>query len=102
MKPIAVLLLIASTAAFADNKPEKPPARWRYYGNTIDNASVCYNYKYGSVIYRNCRSYALEFFKQRCDQLKQQVENLGMNAPEVTRHEKEMFCHAASTFTPVN
>lgn len=100
MKPIAVLLLIASTAAFADNTPEKPPVSWRYYGNTIDNGSVCYNYKYGSVIYRNCRSYALEYFKEKCDFYKQREQD-GVSAP-TDKKDKEMFCHAASTFSPVN
>lgn len=100
MKPIALLLLIVSTATFADNTPEKPPVSWRFHGNTIDNASVCYNYKYGSLIYRNCRSYALEYFNQRCDHFKQQINNGISNAAILDQ--KEMFCHAASTFSPVN
>ena len=98
MKPLSFALLLAiSTAANAS-----PPANYTYNNWIIDNSTVCNNYKYGSVIYRDCRSGALEFFREKCDQLKEQVENLGMNAPEITRHQKEMFCHAASTFTPVN
>lgn len=101
MKPLSLaLLLFVSTASFADNTPEKPPARWRYYGNTIDNASVCYNYKYGSVIYRNCRSYALEFFNEKCDFYKQREQD-GISSP-AEKKDKEMFCRAASTFSPVN
>ena len=98
MKPLSLaLLLVVSMSGHA-----APPANYTYTNWTIDNSSVCNNYKYGSVDYRDCRSGALVFFKDRCDQLKQRVEDLGMNAPEITRHEKEMFCHAASTFSPVN
>lgn len=92
----AFLLLISMAANSA------PPAHYSYRNWVIDNASVCNNYKYGSVLYRDCRSGAREYFIKRCDELKQRVENLGMSAPDVTRHEKDMFCHAASTFSPVN
>ena len=98
MKSLSLALLL--TISIAANA--SPPANYTYTDWVIDNSTVCNNYKYGSVIYRDCRSGALEFFRERCDQLKQQVDNLGMNAPEITRHQKEMFCHAASTFTPVN
>lgn len=93
---IAFLLLLSTTANAA------PPANFNYTNWKIDNSSVCRNYKYGSVDYRDCRSGALQYFVKRCDELKQRVENLGTSAPDVTRHEKEMFCHAASTFSPVN
>jgi len=98
MKPLSLaLLLFVSMSGNA-----APVASYSYTNWIIDNSSVCNNYKYGSVTYRDCRSGALEFFREKCDQLKQRVEDLGMNAPEITRHEKEMFCHAASTFSPVN
>lgn len=100
MKPLFLSLLLFSSCSFAGSVPDKPPIQWRYYGNTIDNASVCYNYKYGSVIYRNCRSYALEYFTEKCDYFKQKI-NDGLSDP-TTLKEKEKFCRAASTFSPVN
>lgn len=98
MKPLSLALLLA--VSMSGNAA--PAASYTYTNWTIDNSSVCNNYKYGSVIYRDCRSGALEFFRDQCEKHKQTVENLGVNTPEVTRHEKDMFCHAASTFSPVN
>lgn len=98
MKPLFLaLLLVVSMSGNA-----APLANYIYTNWTIDSASMCNNLKRGSVDYRDCRSNALEFFKQRCEQLKQQVENQGMNASADLRHEKDMFCHAAATFSPVN
>ena len=97
MKPLSLALLLFASMASDATSLNYSTTNW-----TIDSASVCNNLKRGSVDYRDCRSNALEFFKQRCEQLKQSVENQGMNAPDDLRHEKDMFCHAASTFSPVN
>lgn len=102
MKKIALVLLIASSFVLAESIPEKPPISYTYTDFVIDNSTVCQNYKRGSVIYRNCRSYALEFFRDKCDSFTREVENLGNNAPSTTTNSKSMFCHAASSYTPIN
>ncbi len=66
MKHLALGLLLLAGLATADTIPQKPPVQYRYSHWRIDNASVCFNYPRGSVIYRNCRSHALQLFKQRC------------------------------------
>lgn len=35
--------------------------------DSIDTASVCNNYKYGSLIYRDCRKAAKRYFNQHCN-----------------------------------
>jgi len=106
MKKLFMALAITSacSTSFAESIPEKPPISYNYdtASWSIDNSSVCFNYKYGSVIYRNCRSYAVEYFSEQCDKYKSILDNKGRNASQQEENMKSMFCHAASTYSPVN
>lgn len=106
MKKIFLILALSVpfSATFAESIPQKPPISYKYdtAAWTIDNSSVCYNYKYGSVIYRNCRSYAVEYFTKQCDKYKNILDNKGRNASSEEQNMESMFCHAASTYSPVN
>ncbi len=102
MKKLALVLLITSFSVMAESIPEKPPISYSYTNWEIDYSTVCQNYKRGSVIYRNCRSYALEFFRDQCDDFTRQVDNYGSNASVQTIKHKDMFCHASASYTPIN
>ncbi len=41
---------------------------WTEINGRIDYSTVCKNYKYGSIIYRDCRKGAKKSFKQMCQQ----------------------------------
>jgi len=80
-----IALVVAATSATADQFGNGHPVRWKENGGIIDNSSVCYNHKRGSIAYRRCRSEAAKLFKQKCRSVK-----------------SEKFCKASRTFRPVD
>ncbi|WP_185267774.1 hypothetical protein [Halopseudomonas xiamenensis] len=58
---------------------------YEHDSNTLDFASVCSNYRKGSIDYRNCRKAAKQWFGGKC--------NGGNSAGR-------MYCHARNGFLP--
>jgi len=58
---------------------------YEHDSNTLDFASVCSNYRKGSIDYRNCRKAAKRWFGGKC--------NGGSTAGR-------MYCHARNAFLP--
>ena len=65
-------------------------ATWQVSGNQIDYASVCANYRSGSIDYRECRKGAKQWFKAQC-RLTKRWDALSL----------QRYCSAASGFSPM-
>jgi hypothetical protein len=65
-------------------------ATWQVVGNEVESASVCLNYRRGSIEYRECRKGAKQWFKDRC--------RTGGDSGEDA---KRRYCSAASSFSPM-
>lgn len=68
---------------------EKKTLRFEIRNGQIDSTTVCSEHPYGSVIRRECRSAALELFKQLCAQDK------------ARNNRRKLYCSAASRFSPI-
>lgn len=73
-------------------------AQWLVEANRIDDASVCSNYRRGSIEYRECRKGAKVYFRDQCREWGKRGEQ---SAAAVSRSAQERFCNAASTFNPM-
>ncbi len=65
-------------------------ASWQVNGNDIDHASVCLNYRRGSIEYRECRKAAKQWFRNQCRRIE-----------ETDTAESRRYCSAASSFSPM-
>jgi len=59
-----VIALIATPINARDQQQTIP--KWKEENDTIIYKSVCYNYKKGSLDYRDCRNKAAKIFKKKC------------------------------------
>jgi hypothetical protein len=65
-------------------------AAWQVVNNEVESASVCLNYRRGSIEYRECRKGAKQWFKDQC--------RTGGDSGEIARRR---YCSAASSFNPM-
>ena len=81
---LSVLLSASANAQFVPN------IQYRYTNWVIDNDSVCFNYKKGSVEHRECRRAASIYFRAQCYSNKQLDATV-----------KQMFCRATYSYNPL-
>lgn len=90
-----------STAEAGKLKPKKHyRVTWEESGGRIDSVSVCADHKRGSIPYRECRSYAVDLFAERCAKHTRGVERSGGRKREKERVLKGKFCNIADRFYP--
>lgn len=65
-------------------------ATWQVASNEVDSASVCVNYRRGSIEYRECRKAAKQWFKDQC-----------RSAGDSSDVARQRYCSAASSFSPM-
>lgn len=85
MKIAVFITLFTISSNVLCEKTYTTDPKWKIVNKLIDFESVCYNYKKGSIKYRECRNHAASIFKERCRKTK-----------------SEKFCHANYHFKPVN
>ncbi len=93
--------LMVSFALDAREKKKTYSIKWKERGNRIVHASVCFNYKYGSIDSRECRSAALAHFKQQCSDLTTKSSAYGHPHNKSIRRERDKFCVAKNSFSPI-
>lgn len=96
-----VFLSLASPLTEAA-KPKKPPLRWSERDGEIVLDSVCGDFAYGSIDYRNCRASAKRLFEERCREYQQRADKSGGAQRTINQRERDMYCVAASQFGAVN
>lgn len=63
---ISISMLIAPLAANAADFEKTYYIKWKEQDGKIIYSTVCYDYKKGSIDFRNCRKQAQQFFKKTC------------------------------------
>jgi len=81
---------------------KKAPIRWIESNGEIVLDSVCDEFAYGSIDYRNCRAAAKRLFEERCREYQQSADKTGGALREKNQQKRDMFCTASSQFGAVN
>ena len=97
---ITLLFLVSPLSEAA--KPKKKPLRWSESEGEIVLDTVCEEFAYGSLDYRQCRAAAKRMFEERCREYRQIAERAGGEARESYQQKRDMYCSAASQFGAVN
>lgn len=79
-------LIFTSSIFAASNNDENYVIRWKERNGEIIYETVCSNYKKGSIIYRNCRAGAQQYFREKCH-----------NSDD----KRNKFCTAESNYNPL-
>lgn len=98
---IALLLLLVSPLSEAA-KPKKKTLRWIESEGEIVLDSVCEEFAYGSLDYRQCRTATKRLFEIRCREYGEAAEHAGGALREAHQQKRDMYCTAASQFGAVN
>jgi len=98
---VATACLVSLGVEARENK-KTYAIKWKERNNRIIDASVCFNYKYGSIDSRECRSAALSHFKDQCTKLSLKSTNYGYPHNNAIRPKRDKFCVAKDSFSPVN
>lgn len=96
-----ILLLIVMPAADAA-KAKKAPLRWYESHGEIVLDTICDDFAYGSIDYRECRSATKQLFEERCSEYRDKADRARGERREEFSRQQEKFCSAASRFGPVN
>ncbi len=83
-------------------KPKKQPLRWSESDGEIVLDSVCDDFAYGSIGYRECRAAAKRLFEERCSEYRAAADNSGGAQRAANQRKRDMYCVAASQFGAVN
>lgn len=76
--------------------------QWKEQDGEIQLNTVCYNHKYGSIVYRQCRADAQKQFKGRCSHFSRQLEfAVGSQRADFKKSEHK-YCLAARHLSIVN
>lgn len=97
---ITILFLFSPLTEAA--KPKKKPLRWIESDGVIVLDSVCEEFAYGSLDYRECRAAAKRLFEERCSNYSASVDRSGGKLRETNKQKRDMYCSAASQFGAVN
>lgn len=97
---VALLLLVSPLSEAA--KPKKKPLRWSESDGEIVLDTVCEEFAYGSLDYRQCRAAAKRLFEARCSEYQKAAERAGGTLRETLQQKRDMYCVAASQFGAVN
>ena len=98
---VAAIFLTSFAAEARDNK-KTYTIKWKERNNRIIDSTVCFNYKYGSIGARECRSSALAHFKEQCSDLTEKSNAYGHPHNKTLRQERNKFCVAKNSFSPIN
>lgn len=100
--PVLILLFLF-TAPLADaRKIKKQPLPWHEAHGEIMLDSVCDDFAYGSLDYRECRASTLHLFEERCREYREKADHSGGTRREEYWRQRDKYCTAASQFGPVN
>lgn len=94
-------LFIMQMPALASSNEENFTILWKQTGNKIIDSSVCYNYKYGSTVYRKCRSSAQTYFRNKCKNYANKYESTKEPYNREYKSKMDTFCNSARKFHPV-
>jgi len=96
----AFLFLVSPPSEAAKRK--KQPLRWSERNGEIVLDSVCNDFAYGSIDYRECRSATHQLFEDRCREYRAAADQAGGALREANQEKRDMYCTAASQFGAVN
>ncbi len=103
-KGVWLVLLTLGVAYSADAGVVAPKKRyrvtWEERDGRIDSDSVCADHKNGSIAYRECRSYAIDYFHAQCHKHREGVESSVGAKREKERTLRDKFCNIADRFYP--
>ncbi len=92
-----LLLALALNAAAG----QKQRLLWKERNNQIIHKSVCFNHAFGTIDYRQCRSYAKKHFKIRCRYYQDKYRKVGHDPSSEIKEQEEKFCLSARIFSPM-
>lgn len=98
---LALLLFLFSHMVDA-RKVKKQPPRWHEEYGEIVLDSVCDDFAYGSIAYRDCRAASQRLFMARCRDYSARADRAGGARRDEYLRQRDKFCTAASQFGPVN
>lgn len=99
---VAITLLFLVSPLTEAAKPKKKTLRWSESEGQILLDSVCEEFAYGSLDYRQCRAAAKRLFEERCIEYRDAAERAGGSLRESLQQKRDMYCVAASQFGAVN
>ena len=76
--------------------------KWKEQDGNIQLNTVCYNHKYGSIVYRQCRADAQKQFKGRCSHFGRQLEFATGSQRAGFKRSEQKYCYAARHLSIVN
>ncbi len=97
---IALFFLISPLTEAA--KPKKQPLRWSEHDGEIALDSVCEEFAYGSIDYRECRAATGRLFEERCHEYRAAADRARGALRESNQQKRDMYCTAASQFGAVD
>lgn len=96
-----LFLLLAAQAVHAA-KAKKAPLRWHESHGEIVLDSVCDDFAYGSIDYRDCRAATKRLFEERCRYYHDKADHASGTRRDDYWRQEEKYCRAASGFSAVN
>ena len=96
------LLLISALTLCAPALSEAASVQWKEKGGEIQLKSVCYNHKYGSIVFRQCRADAQKQFKGRCSHFTRQLDHATGTQRADFKKSEHKYCYAARHLRIVN
>lgn len=99
---VLAILGVGTTAhaeRFEKMKPEYYKFDYRYKNWRIIENSVCD--QYSGLDWKGCRRYANWFFSKKCWEYRYELRHKSGSVRQKLMKQKEMFCHAKRTITPL-
>lgn len=95
---LALWAPVESGWAMAAPKHVKPKQAyklsWEEKNHRIVSTSICAQFDRGSLDYRRCRSYALDYFQEKCHKHSRKHERAGGKERKTQRRLKDKYCAA--------
>jgi len=96
------LLFLVSPLTEAAKPKKQQSLRWSERDGEIVLDSVCEEFAYGSLDYRECRAATKRLFEERCSEYRAAADKAGGALRESNQQKRDMYCTAASQFGAVN
>ncbi len=97
-----LLISIVSICVLAQGVATAATVKWKEDANGVQLNTVCYNHKYGSIVYRQCRADAQKQFKGRCSHFERKLEFASGEQRAILKKGEKKYCYAARHLRIVN
>lgn len=96
-----IMILFSLSCSASDSEEPSYKVKWKTKNKQIVLSSVCYNYQYGSLDSRGCRSQAKQYFKEKCSEYTQKYKDARSSLRGEFKSDKDKYCIAARKFKPI-